>query len=187
MTTIEDLAAEVARVDEKINEVLNLNLSEFVSTYQLDQLHYIDQTELENRIAAIDIPQLPGGLITESELEARLAQLNIPTIPSNLATTTYVENRVASIDIPQLPSGLITEGELETRIAQIDIPSIPSNLATTNYVDNRISQIPQSTVTQQDIELAAAAVDAKFDMLRSAIAESTNFATLKARLLAVLQ
>ena len=209
MTTIEDLAAEVARVDEKINEVLNLNLSEFVSTYQLDQLHYIDQTELENRIAAIDIPQLPenlitqtelenriasidvpqlpGGLITESELEARLAQLNIPTIPSNLATTTYVENRVASIDIPQLPSGLITEGELEARIAQIDIPSIPSNLATTNYVDNRISQIPQSTVTQQDIELAAAAVDAKFDMLRSAIAESTNFATLKARLLAVLQ
>lgn len=165
MTTIEELAAEVARVEEKINEVLNLNLSEFVSTYQLDQLHYIDQTELENRIAAIDIPQLPEALITQTELE----------------------NRIAAIDVPQLPSGLITESELETRIGQINIPSIPSNLATTNYVDNRISQISTSTVTQQDVDLAAAAVDAKFDMLRSAIAEATDFATLKARLLAVLQ
>ena len=143
MTTIEELAAEVARVDEKINEVLNLNLSEFVSNYQLDQLHYIDQTELENRIA--------------------------------------------SIDVPQLPSGLITEGELETRIGQINIPTIPSNLATTAYVDNRISQIPTSSVTQEDIDLAATAVDAKFDMLRSAIQEATNYNTLKARLLAVLQ
>ena len=165
MTTIEDLAAEIVRVDEKINEVLNLNLSEFVSNYQLDQLHYIDQTELENRIAAIDTPQLPEALITQTELE----------------------NRIAAIDVPQLPSGLITESELETRIGQINIPSIPSNLATTNYVDNRISQISTSTVTQQDVDLAAAAVDAKFDMLRSAIAEATDFATLKARLLAVLQ
>ena len=143
MTTIEELAAEVVRVDEKINEVLNLNLSEFVSNYQLDQLHYIDQTELENRIA--------------------------------------------SIDVPQLPSGLITEGELETRIGQINIPTIPSNLATTSYVDNRISQVPTSSVTQQDIDLAATAVDAKFDMLRAAIHEATDFHTLKARLLAVLQ
>ena len=40
--------------------------------------------------------------------------------------------------------------------------------------------------TQQDVALSATAVDAKFDMLRVAISESTDFATLKARLLAVL-
>ena len=187
MTTIEEIAAEVARLDQKINEVLNLNLSEFVSNYQLEQLHYIDQTELENRIASIDVPQLPGGLITESELETRISQINIPTVPANLVTQTDLENRIASIDVPQLPSNLITEGELETRIGQINIPTIPSNLATTAYVDNRISSLPTSDVTQQDVDLAAAAVDAKFDMLRAAIAEATDFATLKARLLAVLQ
>ena len=41
--------------------------------------------------------------------------------------------------------------------------------------------------TQQDVSLAATAVDAKFDMLRSAIREATDFDTLKARLLAVLE
>ena len=40
--------------------------------------------------------------------------------------------------------------------------------------------------TQQDVALTATAVDAKFDMLRAAISEAIDFATLKARLLAVL-
>ena len=35
--------------------------------------------------------------------------------------------------------------------------------------------------------LAATAVDAKFDMLRAAIREATDYDTLKARLLAVLE
>ena len=166
MTTIEELAAEIVRVDEKINEVLNLNLSEFVSTYQLDQLHYIDQTELENRIAALDVPQLPGGLITESELEARLAQLNIPTIPSNLATTTYVENRISAIPTQQ------------------DFTALTQTLTAAL---NQVAANVESKATQQDVSLAATAVDAKFDMLRAAINESVDFDTLKARLLAVLQ
>ena len=115
-----------------------------------------------------------------------LLNLPIPE-PETYVTPEYLEARLSGITIPQLPSDLITEGELETRIGQINIPSIPSNLATTSYVDNRISQIPTSSVTQQDIDLAATAVDAKFDMLRAAIHEATDFHTLKARLLAVLQ
>lgn len=140
--TIEELQAAVAALDDRVGEVLNLNLDEFVSNYQLERKKYVDIIELENRIDDITPAELPTDLITASELETR----------------------IANIQIPELPSDLITLSELEARIAQI----------------------PAVTVTQQDVELAAAAVDAKFDMLRSAIAEATDFATLKARLLAVL-
>ena len=115
-----------------------------------------------------------------------LLGLPIPE-PETYVTPEYLEARLSGITIPQLPSDLITEQELETRIGQINIPTIPNNLATTSYVETRISSLPTSDVTQEDIELAATAVDAKFDMLRSAIAESTSYATLKARLLAVLE
>ena len=62
----------------------------------------------------------------------------------------------------------------------------PVEVVTPALLEQRISQIPISTVTQHDVDMAAQAVDAKFDMLRAAIREATDFDTLKARLLAVL-
>jgi len=44
----------------------------------------------------------------------------------------------------------------------------------------------ETYVTQQNLELVSTAVDAKFDMIRAAINEATDFNTLKDRLLAVL-
>ena len=52
---------------------------------------------------------------------------------------------------------------------------------------NQVAANVESKATQQDVNLAATAVDAKFDMLRSAIREATDFDTLKTRLLAVLE
>ena len=66
----------------------------------------------------------------------------------------------------------------------VDSPNIDlSSYASTVYVDQKFSL----SATQEDVAIAATTVDAKFDMLRAAIQQSTNFATLKARLLAVLQ
>ena len=65
----------------------------------------------------------------------------------------------------------------------------PNTLLLSIYVvtDTQTGDGEWMPTTQQDLILVNAAVDAKFDMLRSAIAESTDFATLKARLMAVLQ
>ena len=52
---------------------------------------------------------------------------------------------------------------------------------------NQVAANVESKATQHDVTLAAAAVDAKFDMLRAAIREATDYHTLKARLLAVLE
>lgn len=52
---------------------------------------------------------------------------------------------------------------------------------------NQVAADVANKATQQDVALAATTVDAKFDMLRSAILEATDFDTLKARLLAVLE
>ena len=53
---------------------------------------------------------------------------------------------------------------------------------------NQVAANVESKATQQMyVSLAATAVDAKFDMLRSAIREATDFDTLKTRLLAVLE
>ena len=41
--------------------------------------------------------------------------------------------------------------------------------------------------TQHDVMLVKTGIDAKFDMLRVAVDEATDFDTLRARLLAVLQ
>ncbi len=135
----------------------------------------------------------------------RIATLedSIPDV-SGFINSSYLEQRIGSITVPQLPADLITASELETRIAGIpypnltpyalktELPVVPPSpdltpYATTTYVETRIAGLPVPTVTQQDIALAATTVDAKFDMLRSAIQESTDFSTLKARLLAVLQ
>jgi len=132
---------------------------------------YITSQYLEQRLAAIQTNQLPSNLITDSELEVRLAQINIPTIPSNLATTTYVENRISAIPPNTGPT-------------QQDFTILTQTL--TAGLNQVVANV-ESKATQQDVSLAVTAVDAKFDMLRSAIAEATDFDTLKARLLAVLQ
>ena len=78
---------------------------------------------------------------------------------------------------------VVTPEYLEARLET----ATPTDIITRTELEARVAQIPISTVTQQDVELAAAAVDAKFDMLRAAISEATDYHTLKARLLAVLQ
>ena len=133
--------------------------------------NYVTSQYLEQRLAAIQTNQLPSNLITDSELEVRLAQIDIPTIPSNLATTTYVESRISSIPPHTGPT-------------QQDFTALTQTLTAAL---NQVAANVESKATQQDVSLAVTAVDAKFDMLRSAIAEATDFDTLKARLLAVLQ
>ena len=144
-----------------------------------DVSQFVTSNYVEQRIGLIPTPS-PAPDLTPYALKSEIPTVppapdltpyalksEIPTVPSlqGYATTAYVEQRIAGITIPQLPSDLITGQELEQRIAQLPAPD----------------------VTQADIALAATTVDAKFDMLRSAIQESTDFATLKARLLAVLQ
>ena len=78
---------------------------------------------------------------------------------------------------------VVTPEYLEARLSSVT----PTDIITRTELEDRISDIPVSHVTQHDLQLAATAVDAKFDMLRSAIQQSTDFDTLKARLLAVLE
>ena len=73
---------------------------------------------------------------------------------------------------------------IDLKISQLNMPV---EVITPEELEQRISQIPVPSVTEQDVNLAATAVDAKFDMLRAAIRESVDFDTLKARLLAVLE
>jgi len=115
---------------------------------------------------------------------------------SEFITSGYLEQRIGAITIPQLPADLITADELETRLA--GLPDVDlSNYATrqdftalTGTITAAVNQVAANVAekaTQHDVALAATAVDAKFDMLRSAIREATDFDTLKARLLAVLE
>ena len=108
-----------------------------------------------------------------------------------LATLDDVQQRIEAITTFELPSNLITEQELEARIAQIPTgPTQQDFTALTQTLTaalNQVSANVQSKATQQDVTLAATAVDAKFDMLRAAIREATDYDTLKARLLAVLE
>ena len=68
----------------------------------------------------------------------------------------------------------------------------PVEVVTPEYLQAKIdSAAPTDIVSHAELEhsvsIASTAVDAKFDMLRVAIVESTDYETLKARLLAVLQ
>ena len=91
------------------------------------------------------------------------------------------------------PVEVVTPEMLEHRISQIP-PHVcevtrQDFTALTNTITAAVNQVAftvEDKATQQDVSLAATSVDAKFDMLRSAIAEAEDFATLKARLLAVL-
>ena len=91
------------------------------------------------------------------------------------------------------PVEVVTPEYLEQRIAQIPPHTGPTQqdmTALTQTVTAAINQVAEnveSKATQQDVALAGTAVDAKFDMLRAAIREATDFDTLKARLLAVLE
>ena len=96
-----------------------------------------------------------------------------------------------------LPSGatyepveVVTPEYLEQRLSQLTGPTQQDFTALTQTLTAAVNQIAanvESKATQQDVQLAATAVDAKFDMLRAAIQEATDYDTLKARLLAVLQ
>lgn len=99
-----------------------------------------------------------------------------------------------------LPSGatyepveVVTPAMLEHRISQIPTHTGPTQqdfTALTQTVTAAINQVAENVetkATQHDVQLAATAVDAKFDMLRAAITQSVDFDTLKARLLAVLE
>ena len=164
------LLGAVYYLDSKPSDV---DLSSYATinyvTSQIGSLSFATTAYVDQQIAGLDfattdyVDSKTANCVTSSNLEYRLSLL--PTVPATVATVEDIDARIAAISVPELPSNLITEAELETRIASIPAPA----------------------VTQQDITLAATAVDAKFDMLRAAIKESTDFNTLKARLLAVLE
>ena len=112
---------------------------------------------------------------------------------NRLATLGDVQQSIEAITTFELPSNLITEEELETRIAQIPTHTGPTQqdfTALTQTLTAALNQVAanvETKATQQDVTLAQTAVDAKFDMLRAAIREATDYHTLKARLLAVLE
>ena len=104
--------------------------------------------------------------------------------------TEYIDTKIAELN---MPVDVITPDDLEERIAQIPAHTGPTQqdfTALTQTMTAAINQVAANVAdkaTQQDVSLAATAVDAKFDMLRSAIKEATDYDTLKARLLAVLE
>lgn len=109
--------------------------------------------------------------------------------PVEVVTPELLEHRLAAVT----PSDIITRTELMAQIAAIPPHTGPTQqdfTALTQTLTAALNQVAanvESKATQQDVLLAATAVDAKFDMLRAAIKESSDFATLKARLLAVLE
>ena len=87
------------------------------------------------------------------------------------------------------PVEVVTPAYLEQRLSQLTGPTQQDFTALTQTLTAALNQVAanvESKATQQDVLLAQTAVDAKFDMLRAAIAEATDYDTLKARLLAVL-
>lgn len=88
------------------------------------------------------------------------------------------------------PVEVVTPDYLEQRLSQLTGPTQQDFTALTQTLTAAVNQVAAqvaSKATQHDVQLAATAVDAKFDMLRAAIQEATDYDTLKARLLAVLQ
>ncbi len=91
------------------------------------------------------------------------------------------------------PVEVVTPEYLEERLGQLPTHTGPTQqdfTALTQTLTAALNQVAanvESKATQQDVTLAATAVDAKFDMLRAAIQQATDYDTLKARLLAVLE
>lgn len=101
-----------------------------------------------------------------------------------VVTPEYLEARLASVT----PTDIITRTELNSAVQ--GMPTQQDFTALTQTLTAALNQVVanvESKATQQDVTLAATAVDAKFDMLRAAIREATDYDTLKARLLAVLE
>ena len=109
--------------------------------------------------------------------------------PVEVVTPEFLEQRLAALT----PSDIITRTELNAAIAAIPPHTGPTQQDFTTLTQtltaavNQVAANVESKATQHDVTLAAAAVDAKFDMLRAAIREATDYDTLKARLLAVLE
>ena len=108
--------------------------------------------------------------------------------PVEVVTPEYLEQRLAATT----PTDIITRAELTQAIAAIphNGPTQQDFTALTQTLTAALNQVAanvESKATKQDVTLAGTAVDAKFDMLRSAIREATDYDTLKARLLAVLE
>ena len=104
--------------------------------------------------------------------------------------TEYIDTKIAELN---MPVDVITPDDLEERIAQIPPHTGPTQQDFTALTQtmtaalNQVAENVESKATQHDVQLAATAVDAKFDMLRAAILQAADFDTLKARLLAVLE
>ena len=112
---------------------------------------------------------------------------HLPT-PVEVVTPEFLEHRLAATT----PYDIVSAHEMEARLAQIPVPEVTRNdfTALTNTITAAVNQVAANVdgkATKHDVALAATAVDAKFDMLRAAITQSTDFDTLKARLLAVLE
>ena len=93
--------------------------------------------------------------------------------PVEVVTPEYLEQRLAATTATEL----ITRTELMAQIAAIPPHTGPTQqdfTALTQTLTAAINQVAanvQSKATLHDVQLAATAVDAKFDMLRAAIHE----------------
>lgn len=148
--------------------------------------YYGDTSDHYNIVTRYTVESMLGAYATKAE---------IPDT-SSFITSSYLEQRIGSITIPQLPSDLITAHELETRLdglPDVDLSNYTTRqdfTALTGTISAAVNQVAANVAdkaTQHDVQLAAHSVDAKFDMLRSAIREAVDFDTLKVRLLAVLE
>ena len=146
--------------------------------------NYASTQYVDDAIAAIPDVTIPDNVVTDEKLETRL----LLSLPTNVITQDELEPRIQTLNASYV-------NYVEQRISGIQAPDM-SNYATSNDFTaltgtvtaaiNQVAANVETKATKQDVQLAGAAVDAKFDMLRSAIAEATDFDTLKARLLAVL-
>jgi len=143
------------------NFATNNDVESYVQNYTAN---YITPTQLEVRLASI----VPTDIIDRNELDEALTQKGNS---HNSFTVSYVDSKISEIDLTNYA----------TRQEFTDLTG------TITSAVNQVAATVAEKATQYDVQLAATAVDAKFDMLRSAIREAADFDTLKARLLAVLE
>ena len=176
------LAPEVFNADDEDNATKTWVAANYAPMYHLH--NYASTQYVDDAIAAIPDVTIPDNVVTDEKLETRL----LLSLPTNVITQDELEPRIQILNASYV-------NYVEQRISGIEAPDM-SNYATSNDFTaltgtvtaaiNQVAANVETKATKQDVQLAGAAVDAKFDMLRSAIAEATDFETLKARLLAVL-
>ena len=153
--------ATKAEIPDTSEFITTSDVESYVTTYTAN---YITPAQLEVRLASVT----PTDVINRAELDEALTQKGNS---HNHFTVNYVDGKIAELDL----SNYATRQDFT---------------ALTGTITAAVNQVAASVAekaTQHDVQLAAAAVDAKFDMLRSAIREATDYDTLKARLLAVLE